>query len=269
MYGVSEENVCDVKYRPKNVVVKPNSKDEHSIYVDIEFEIFTRVYENKKIDVIQDMYSPSRNLSFGENNISTMVNLRNTEDIINVRDKVKLEDTEYLKICNAQVVPIVSKTDISNDRVRFEGDIDLNFILTNNNEDNAVTLNRKVPFDFTQEIDGINKDSKIYANIVPKFKEFIANDMEVTTKIDLELNTSSYNLEKLNVINNIEEKDEEDVSPYSMVIYFVKPGDTLWKIAKRYRSTVDDIVRVNNIEDPDRINVGMQLFIPRCSVCRT
>ena len=54
-----------------------------------------------------------------------------------------------------------------------------------------------------------------------------------------------------------------------MVIYFVKPGDTLWKIAKRYRSTVEDIARVNNIENPDRISVGQQLFIPKCSMCRT
>ena len=36
--------------------------------------------------------------------------------------------------------------------------------------------------------------------------------------------------------------------------YTVQPGDTLWKIAKKYGSTVDDIVRVNGIENPDKIN---------------
>ena len=54
-----------------------------------------------------------------------------------------------------------------------------------------------------------------------------------------------------------------------MVIYFVKPGDTLWRIAKKYKSTIKDIVRVNNIENPDSLEVGTQLFIPKCSVCRT
>jgi len=48
-----------------------------------------------------------------------------------------------------------------------------------------------------------------------------------------------------------------------MVIYFVKPGDTLWKIAKRFRSTIDDIARVNGIEDIDKLEIGKQLFIPR------
>ena len=48
-----------------------------------------------------------------------------------------------------------------------------------------------------------------------------------------------------------------------MIIYFVKPNDTLWNIAKKFRSTVEDIVRVNNIEDENKIYPGQQLFIPK------
>ena len=51
-----------------------------------------------------------------------------------------------------------------------------------------------------------------------------------------------------------------------MVIYFVKPEDTLWKIAKKYKSTIADIAKVNDIEDIDKIMTGMQLFIPKCSM---
>ena len=40
MIGVSEDNICDVKYKLKNVLIKPNSAEEHSIYVEIELEIF-------------------------------------------------------------------------------------------------------------------------------------------------------------------------------------------------------------------------------------
>ena len=101
------------------------------------------------------------------------------------------------------------------------------------------------------------------------FQEFTKDGTEVSAKINLEAFTNSYNLETINVIDNIEEKAEEEENPYSMVIYFVKPGDSLWKIAKRYKSTVADIARINNIENPEKISVGMQLFIPKCSICRT
>jgi LysM repeat protein len=48
-----------------------------------------------------------------------------------------------------------------------------------------------------------------------------------------------------------------------VVIYFVKQGDTLWEIAKKFGSTVADIVRVNKIEDENKIFPGQQLFIPK------
>lgn len=214
------------------------------------------------------MYSPSLNLGFKENKVSTMVNLKNTIDTVNVRDKVRLEDAEHTQVCEVHVTPIVSDMDISRDRVRVDGDLDLNFILTNDAGDSITTLNRQVPFNFTQEIQGLTEDSKVDMEIVPVFREFLTDDMEVTVKVDLGVNTNSYNLENVNVIDDIEELAEECTNPYSMVIYFVKPGDTLWKIAKRYRSTVEDIARVNDIEDPDKIMPGMQLFIPRCSMCR-
>ena len=139
----------------------------------------------------------------------------------------------------------------------------LKFILLNNEETETRKEEISIPFSFSQEIQGINKDSRVEVEITPIFQEFTKDGAEITAKIDLEAQTNSYNLETINVIDGIEEREEGDECPYSMVIYFVKPGDTIWKIAKKYKSTVSDIARVNNIENPDKISVGMQLFIPK------
>ena len=258
-----------MKYKLRNVVVKPNSAEEHSIYVEIEFEVFCNCFANKKINIIQDMYSPSKNLTFEETRVNTMVDMKNTLDTINIREKVRLEDPAHTKLCFTNITPIINDTNISNNKLRVNGDIDVNFVLTNENQDGVTTLNQKLPFDFMQEIEGLTENSKVNIEITPTYREFITDDMDVTVKVDLGICTNSYNLESVNVIENIEELPECDENPYSMVIYFVKPGDTLWKIAKKYRSTVEDIARVNNIENPDCIDVGMQLFIPKCSMCRT
>jgi len=65
------------------------------------------------------------------------------------------------------------------------------------------------------------------------------------------------------VINNITSTPLEELEDYSVTVYVVKAGDTLWKIAKRFGSTVDDIVRVNGIERPDKLNVAEKIYIPR------
>ena len=90
-------------------------------------------------------------------------------------------------------------------------------------------------------------------------------DGYIDTQIDMEFRVNVSNFRNINIIDDIETQDLEREDQYSMVIYFVKPGDTLWNIAKKFRSTVEDIARVNDIENVNYIQVGRQLFIPRFS----
>ncbi|MDE0195189.1 MAG: LysM domain-containing protein [bacterium] len=48
----------------------------------------------------------------------------------------------------------------------------------------------------------------------------------------------------------------------AQLVYTIQPGDTLFSIARQFGVTLDAVVELNNIEDPDRINAGDQLFIP-------
>lgn len=52
----------------------------------------------------------------------------------------------------------------------------------------------------------------------------------------------------------------EDENDY--IIYTVVKGDTLWSIAQRYNTTVSELVKINNIKDPNLIYVGQKLKIP-------
>ncbi len=42
----------------------------------------------------------------------------------------------------------------------------------------------------------------------------------------------------------------------------VQRGDTLWALSRRYHTTVSELVRLNNIQDPDLIYVGQVLRLP-------
>jgi GH25 family lysozyme M1 (1,4-beta-N-acetylmuramidase) len=46
------------------------------------------------------------------------------------------------------------------------------------------------------------------------------------------------------------------------VVYVVKKGDTLWAIAQKYKTTVDALVKANNIKNPDLIFGGQKIKIP-------
>jgi len=45
-------------------------------------------------------------------------------------------------------------------------------------------------------------------------------------------------------------------------VYKVKSGDTLWKIARRFKISTDALAVLNGISEPDTLKVGQELKIP-------
>lgn len=52
----------------------------------------------------------------------------------------------------------------------------------------------------------------------------------------------------------------------TVVIYVVRPGDTLWGIATHFRTTVAALAQPNGIADPSFIRIGQALAIPHAAV---
>ena len=110
---------------------------------------------------------------------------------------------------------------------------------------------------------GAMATSQIETNIEITLQDFnIMPDESIDIKIDLGFTANLSNNQKLQVIEEITIDETREDERFSLIIYFVKPGDTLWNIAKRFRSTVSNIAKINGVEDENKINVGQQLFIP-------
>lgn len=72
--NISEEHNCNVKYEMKNVIIKPNNVEEHSIYIEAEIDVYCEAYENRNLQMIQDLYSPTRSLNFRQKQVKVMQN---------------------------------------------------------------------------------------------------------------------------------------------------------------------------------------------------
>jgi len=54
----------------------------------------------------------------------------------------------------------------------------------------------------------------------------------------------------------------ENVHWTDPLVYTIKPGDNLYTIAKKNGTTVEDILKANDMDDPDNLYVGQQILIP-------
>ena len=103
---------------------------------------------------------------------------------------------------------------------------------------------------------------------------------DTLSQIAIKYNTTVQKLVELNEINNpnliyigqkllvpvVDENNEENgeyVESYQR--YYVKKGDTLSQIALNYKTTVNKIVSLNNINNPNLIFIGQKLIIPKIS----
>lgn len=58
-------------------------------------------------------------------------------------------------------------------------------------------------------------------------------------------------------------KKTEKTKKTTYTTYTVKKGDTLWDISKKYKTTVNKLVEVNKIKNPDLIQIGQKIKIPK------
>ena len=260
---VTEENLCDVNYEIRNIVIKPNSQEEHSIYVEIEIQARCSVYEIKQINLIQDMYSPTENLNFETKQILTMTEKQSVKNIKQIREKINLNDVENESLIDVDVEPNIINENKINTKILYEGEMNLRFIFVNQRMQIDIK-ETKIPFEYTVENlqNGESLNTNNYLEI--KSKDFIIQDGgDINCNIDMETNTNMYRTANINMIDSIQEDGEREEQDYSIMMYIVKKGDTLWKIAKEFGSTIDGIARVNGIEDRNLIFPGQKLFIPK------
>ena len=263
--NVMDENTCDINYEIKNVIIKPNSQEEHSICVEVEIEVTCSVYEEKNLNLIQDMYSPCENIEFNKKEVLAMTDKQESKCTKQINEKINLKDIQNQTLIDVDIEPTILKESKINTKILYEGELNLNFIFVNS-EMKISIKDAKIPFEYT--VENLQNGESLQTNnqIEIKQKDFIIQDSgDVQCNIDMETDTNMYRTANINIIDSVQENGEREEQDYSIVMYIVKKGDTLWNIAKMFGSTVDSIARVNGIENPDEINIGQKLFIPKFS----
>lgn len=261
--NISEDNICDVNYEIKNLVIKPNAQEEHSIYIEMEIGVSCNVYEEKQINFIQDLYHPDINLNIGKKQVLTMSGKKTIKGEKQIREKINIKDVEGMTLLDVDILPEIIKEDKIYSKILYEGELGLKFTFLKTNSQ-IETREAKIPFDYVLEDLENAETMRTNNEIEIKNQDFIIQDGgNITSNIDLGINTDIYKVANMNLIDTIEENGEREEQDYSLIIYIVKKDDTLWNIAKQFGSTVDDIARTNGIENRDLIMPSQKLYIPK------
>jgi hypothetical protein len=106
MPNIKEEHICETSYMIKNILIKPNSIEEHTIYIELEVEITCMTYEEKEIQAIQDMYCPGQKMEFNKTMVNTISDKQCRKNICNIREKVNVPELEAGTIVDVEVTQL-------------------------------------------------------------------------------------------------------------------------------------------------------------------
>lgn len=254
MDKITDSNICNVDYSIRNMLFKANSKEMHSIACQVDFEVCCEAFENKTIDVIQDMYGTRNDVEFTKKEVGVQSAREDIIENMNINENVAVED--ILTIFDVNCLPKKINTTRSGNMYNHECELNLEIYYEANNRNGLNVKSVTLPFMVKSEI-----EEELEFNI--SRKQFTVVNDNVDCDIEISYKQNNNNLKTISIIEDVSTKECEEENDYKMFMYFVKPGDTIWKIAKKFKVCMNDIISINNIENPDKINIGDRLYIMR------
>ncbi|MBU3143171.1 SPOCS domain-containing protein [Clostridium sp. CF012] len=261
------DNYTDFRVDAMGFDIKEDDLGEKRI-VDVEFLIKTntRAMHKEEVDMIEDVYSPTTKLEMDKKDygLNVMQGQLLTETL--VKGDIELNNTmakpSKVIMCNASVC--VTDKKVIEDKVIIEGIMNVTVLYRSDDEEKYLSaVSEEIPFTCGAEILG----TKINMSSVCKVTlENINADIEVgniairaVVKVYTRVN---YMVQKKFLVDVYPIEGEVPKKKASITIYVVQSGDTLWKIAKKYNTTMQEVARVNGIEEPNVIKVSQKLIIP-------
>ena len=263
--GVNEGSKITLDYIVNDYLIRPSYQDMQatSILLDANIQINSYTYECRDVELITDFYTPNMNLKAETKTNEILKNLIEHEENIILSQTLVVPELSNTNILGIDGCASINDKNILNGKIALAGNIDINILYSK--KDSKIIENKKLELPFQQviKIDDINKNMQpiIYVE-VDEITYSQNGDNQIEVRTPLRVNVLADNEEEINSITNLEASTESLPQMPSIVIYFVKPGDTLWNIAKNFRSTVEYIKEVNELKD-DIIYPGQRLLIPR------
>ncbi len=274
--GVNEDTMVDVDYDLidyKIDAVEDADGELRNIRADVNLNIYVEGTNTKTAEVMADAYSPKAKILLEKNDMELDELFAENRSQIVIKDVVNLADysPDVSEIFNVMSRYNTSDIRIEDEKVVIEGSVQNNLLyMANNDEQPLFCCKKDIPFKHDIEIKGINKNMKPNVSLELEHSNYsmITSD-QVEIRVVIGVNTKVDSKKKIPVINKVNEGmlDEKKMqSMPSVVIYITQPGDSLWKIAKKYGTTVDILIKINNMSDRDVLTVGQQILVLKRAV---
>lgn len=242
--------------------------ETRQLQADVTIGAALRGKEMTEEEILLDAYGQKGVITLQKEEISYPVTVANGKNQFTIKERIQLENGEVpmLRAENIWGDVRLSEAHPVTDGIEAEGVLsaDILYHCTDDAEPVAM-IGRGVPFTQMMELKGVLPEDESSVSLRLEEIDFqMLSEKEGELRATITMEAEAERQETAEVVTDITMDEQGETLPMAgAVIYMVQKGDSLWKIAKKYRTTIADIVAVNEIENPELIYPGQKLLIIR------
>ena len=263
---LSEDDYCQVDLTIGKIdteLAEDSDSDIRIINVESVVDMRVRASRGVELEYVFDCYCPSKNTQLNYCDVEVREYIDRFEKRANERQIVRADENvpAICKVYNIVAEPEITKCTAQSGGVSVSGKVKLYILyLTDNPKCAVYSIKNELPFEYYYPCDNAREGMDCDISVLVENLIYNLNSKgEIEIKYTLLWEGRISRKITLDLICDAQESDKEEEN--DIVIYFVKKGDSLWSIGKRYGVRVDEIKSVNNLES-DEILEGQKLLIP-------
>ncbi len=274
LYGVEPGMTVAANYKLNELDVQ--SLSENRIRILGQVECYVKVTRPHRITVVTDILNERVDTEKVTVMMEEVVGRGRVKDSIVHRVNVPptRPDIKSILQCYSRVKDLTS---IVNDGgIVVEGSLEGTAYYLSEDDyctgDRSVCLKDYFDFDDYIHIEECEEGMDVYIEVDVKRTSWqILNDRTLEMSVLLEKMAKVTEKIEVDCVTDLVEVSPivDDPYPPSYIVYVVQRGDTLDKIARRYKIHLDSLIEINNLDNPDLLYIGQKVLIPRSLIGAT
>lgn len=266
--GCTEEMLTDITavVSDQSFIARPDANGELRIMdAEVIMDLDIKGYIEEECQVLSDAYSPSYELVLNREETPFQSFLLKNSVKCRTEDRFKLPQGGILQIINSSGRTNIEEITITDDGVLAEGAVTVDIIyIKPDDKDKIGYVRYELPFSEQCDIKGINENCICQGKTGPlQVSTLLTGGGEIDIKCSAVIELMVIEKHSEGLIKDIEVKEpdyERIKSLPGITGYITKEGDCLWDIAKKYSTTIKDIMETNNLAS-EQINAGTKLIV--------
>ncbi|MDO4553537.1 MAG: DUF3794 domain-containing protein [Lachnospiraceae bacterium] len=250
------------------IEIKPDADGEERVLeLEAILDLDMKGYQEETVEFLTDLYSPMKELIPKEKPFfyENLIVKNNAKTKVVKRFPVEENQNKILQLIHVDGSVKIDEKELRDNGIYVEGVVIADLLtITGDDQNPLYGMTKVLPFSYLVEAKDLKEgDNYELEAMLDQIHGVMIDGDEVEIKAVISLDVIAFSMREAKAITEVEEKPYDYLKLKQIpgiAGYIVGKGDTLWNIAKTYGSTIEEMKKMNHLEE-EELKEGQKLLI--------